>query len=65
MALDLDDVIFELYRLAETKEWDGTKTEEALAAAIEGMEHIWELRQADKRKTAMVKANKKQPRIWC
>jgi hypothetical protein len=65
MALDLDDVILELYRLAETKEWDDTKTDEALAAAIEGMEHIWELRQADKRKTAMVKANKKQPRIWC
>jgi hypothetical protein len=65
MALDLDDVILELYRLAETKEWDGTKTDEALAAAIEGMEHIWELRQADKRKTAMVEANKKQPRIWC
>jgi predicted house-cleaning noncanonical NTP pyrophosphatase (MazG superfamily) len=65
MALDLDDVILELYRLAETKEWDSKKTDEALAAAIEGMEHIWELRQADKRKTAMVKANKKQPRIWC
>lgn len=65
MALDLDDVILELYRLAETKKWDGTKTDEALAAAIEGMEHIWELRQADKRKTAMVEANKKQPRIWC
>jgi predicted house-cleaning noncanonical NTP pyrophosphatase (MazG superfamily) len=65
MALDLDDVIFELYRLAETKEWDGTKTDEVLAVAIEGMEHIWELRQADKRKTAMVKASKKQPRIWC
>jgi predicted house-cleaning noncanonical NTP pyrophosphatase (MazG superfamily) len=65
MALALDDVILELYRLAETKEWDGTKTDEALAAAVEGMEHIWELRQADKRKTAMVKANKKQPRIWC
>lgn len=65
MALDLDDVILELYRLAETKEWDGTKTDEALAVAIEGMEHIWELRQTEKRKTAMVKANKKQPRIWC
>ena len=65
MTLNLDDVILELYRLAETKQWDGAKTEEALAAAIEGMEQIWELRQADKRKTAMVKANKKQPRIWC
>ena len=65
MTINLDDVILELYRLAETKQWDGAKTEEALAAAIEGMEQIWELRQADKRKTAMVKANKKQPRIWC
>jgi hypothetical protein len=65
MTLNLDDVILELYRLAETKQWDGAKTEEALVAAIEGMEQIWELRQADKRKTAMVKANKKQPRIWC
>ncbi|HXY53470.1 MAG TPA: hypothetical protein VEM40_02225 [Nitrospirota bacterium] len=65
MTLNLDDVILELYRLAETKQWDGAKTEEALAAAIEGMEQIWELRQADKRKTAMVKANKKQPRMWC
>ncbi len=65
MALDLDDVILELYRLAETKEWAGTNTEEALAAAIEGMEQIWKLRQDDKRKSAMVQANKKQPRIWC
>jgi hypothetical protein len=65
MSLNLDDVILELYRLAETKQWDGEVTEEALAVAIEGMEQIWELRQADKRKTAMVNANKKQPRIWC
>ena len=65
MTLNLDDVILELYRLSETKQWDGAKTEEALAAAIEGMEQIWELRQAVKRKTSMVKANNKQPRIWC
>ena len=65
MAISLDDVVLELYRLAETKQWNGATTEEALVAAIEGMEQIWEFRQADKRKTAMVKANKKQPRIWC
>ena len=28
----------------------GKKTDEALVAAIEGMEKIWELRQADKSK---------------
>jgi hypothetical protein len=63
--MDLDDVILELYRLAETKDWEGKVTDEALSAAIEGMEQIWELRQADKRRVAMVNANKKQPRVWC
>ncbi len=63
--MKLEEVIFELYRIAETKKWEGNKTDEAIAAAIEGMEKIWELRQADKRKKAMVKANKKQPRLWC
>lgn len=63
--MDLDDVILELYRLAETKAWEGKATDEALSAAIEGMEQIWEMRQADRRRTAMVNANKKQPRVWC
>jgi len=63
--MKLEEVIFELYRLAETKEWDGKTTDEAIASAIEGMEKIWELKQADKRKSAMVRANKKQPRLWC
>ncbi len=63
--MSLEEVILELYRLAEVKEWEGKKTDEALSAAIEGMEKIWELREADKRKTAMVNANKKQPRVWC
>jgi hypothetical protein len=63
--MKLEEIILELYRIAETKKWDGKKTDEALAGAIEGMEKIWELKQADKRKKAMVKANKKQPRIWC
>ncbi len=63
--MKLEEVIFELYRLAETKAWDGKRSDEALTSAIEGMEKIWELQQADKRKSAMVRANKKQPRIWC
>jgi hypothetical protein len=63
--MTLDEVIFELYRLAETKTWDGRITDEALSSAIEGMEQIWELRQADKRRLAMVNANKKQPRVMC
>ncbi len=63
--MTLDEVIAELYRFAETRKWDGKKTEEALTSAIEGMEKIWELQQADRRRSAMVNANKKQPRIWC
>jgi hypothetical protein len=63
--MNIDQIIMELYRLAETRDWDGKTTDEALFAAIEGMELIWEQKQADKRKNAMVRANKKQPRIWC
>lgn len=63
--MDLDEVILELYRLAETKTWEGKRSDEALSMAIEGMERIWQLKQADKRRTAMVNANKKQPRMWC
>jgi hypothetical protein len=63
--MTLEEVIMELYRLGETKEWDGERTDEALSAAIEGMEKIWELRESDKRRAAMVNANKKQPRLWC
>ncbi len=63
--MTIEDVIMELYRLAETKTWKGKATDEALSSAIEGMEQLWELRQADKRRVAMVNANKKQPRIWC
>lgn len=62
--MNFEDVILELYRLAEKKTWDGKRTDEALSSAIEGMEKIWELQQADKRRIAMVNANKKQPRIW-
>lgn len=62
--MKLDDVIMELYRLAETKEWDGAVTDLALSSAIEGMEQIWEVHQADRMKSAMVMANKKQPRLW-
>ena len=62
--MTLDDVILELYRLAETKEWDGGRSNEALSMAIEGMEQIWSLRQADMRRNARVQVLKKQPRIW-
>ena len=62
--MTLDEVILELYRLAETKKWDSDSSDEALAAAIEGMEQIWTLRQADARRSAKVQALKKQPRIW-
>ena len=62
--MTLDEVILELYRLAETKEWDGKSSDEALASAIEGMEQIWTLRQADLRRSARVQALKKQPRTW-
>ncbi len=63
--MTIEDVIMELYRLAETRTWEGKATDEALSSAIEGMEQIWELRQADKRRVAMINANKKQPRTWC
>jgi hypothetical protein len=63
--MTFDQVILELYRLAETRDWDGKHTDEAIRAAIEGMEQLWEQKQADKRKQAMVHANRKQPRIWC
>jgi hypothetical protein len=63
MTLTIDEVILELYRLAETKTFDGQASNEALAAAIEGMEQIWTLRQADRRRSAM-RINRRQPRIW-
>lgn len=62
--MNLEEVILELYRLAETKHWEGNSTDEALSTAIEGMEKILELHQVKERRTAMVNANKKQPRLW-
>jgi hypothetical protein len=62
--MTLDEIILELYRLAETKKWDRARSDEALATAIEGMEQIWTLRQADMRRSARVQALKKQPRVW-
>jgi hypothetical protein len=61
--MTIDQVLIELYRLAESKAWDGKNTDEALLAAIEGMERIWEQKQTEKRRSAM--ARKKQYRIWC
>jgi hypothetical protein len=46
------------------KKWDNKLTDEALSMAIEGMEHIWELKQEDMIKNAMINASKKQPRVW-
>lgn len=63
--MNIDEAILELYRLAESGKRDGTVTDEALQAAIEGLEHIRELKWADMRKNAMLQANKKQPRVWC
>lgn len=63
MALTLDEVILELYRLAETRKWQKESTDEALVAAIEGLEQIWTLRQEDRRRNAM-NSGRKQPRVW-
>jgi hypothetical protein len=62
--MTIDEIILELYRLAETKKWNGKATDEALAAAIEGMEQIWTLRQADLRRSVKNQALKRQPRVW-
>jgi len=62
--MTFDEIILELYRLAETKEWNGKSTDEALSTAIEGMEQIWTLRQADLRRSVKTQALKRQPRIW-
>jgi hypothetical protein len=63
-CMTLDEVILELYRLAETKEWGGKNTDAALAAAIEGMEQIWTLRQADRRRSTKNQSIRRQQRIW-
>ncbi len=60
----LDEVILELYRLAETRKWNGQRTDKALFAAIEGMEHLLTIRLADKRRSAKANTGKKQPRLW-
>ena len=64
--MTFDEVILELYRVAETKKWDGKNTDEALAVAIEGMEQIWMLRQTEMRrglKASAASAVRKQPRM--
>ncbi len=63
--MTLDEVILELYRLAETKKWDGDRSDEAMALAVEGMEQIWTHRQAAVRRNAKAPTAKKQPRVWC
>jgi len=63
--MNFEQIIIELYRLAETKNWNGKATDEALSAAVEGMEYLWEQKQADKRRNVVSQAYKKPPRIWC
>ncbi len=64
IIMTLDEVILELYRLAETKKWNSAASDEALAVAIEGMEQIWSLRLADRKKGAKPNGARKQPRLW-
>ena len=64
IIMTLDEVILELYRLAETKKWNSAASDEALAVAIEGMEQIWSLRLADRKKSAKPNGARKQPRLW-
>jgi hypothetical protein len=64
IIMTLDEVILELYRLAEAKKWNGAASDEALAVAIEGMEQIWSLRLADRKKGAKPNGARKQPRLW-
>jgi len=64
--MTLDEVILELYRVAETKQWDGKNTDEALAVAIEGLEQILMLRQTEmmrNMKASASSAMRKQPRV--
>jgi hypothetical protein len=63
--MTLEDVILELYRLAESKKWNGKISDESVTAAIEGLEKIWEMQLADRRRAAMAQGSKRQPRIWC
>lgn len=62
--MTLDDVIVELYRLAETREWDGQTSDEALLIAIEGLEYIWAVSQEDKRGKAKAGMPRGAPRLW-
>lgn len=62
--MTLEEVILELYRLAETKEWDGGRTDEAVFAAIEGLEQIWALKQAEMQARPKAGAVKRPPRVW-
>jgi hypothetical protein len=64
IIMTLDEVILELYRLAETKKWNSAASDEALAVAIEGMEQIWSLRLTDRKKGAKPNGARKQPRLW-
>jgi len=62
--MNFDQVIIELYRLAETKNWNGKITDDALSAAVEGMELLWEQKRTEKKRSALIQA-RKITRIWC
>lgn len=62
--MTFDEVILELYRLAETRAWDGKASDEAVTTAIEALEQIWMLRQAEMRRGAKAGAHKRQQRLW-
>jgi len=62
--MSFDDVLLELYRLAESRAWDGKRSDEAMITAIEAMEQIWLLRQEEQRRIAKATANGRQPRLW-
>lgn len=62
--MTLDEVIVELYRLAETREWDGQTSDEALLIAIEGLEYIWAVSQKEKRDKAKAGILRGAPRVW-
>lgn len=62
--MTLNEVIEELYRLAETREWDGRTSDEALLIAIEGLEYIWAVSQEEKRDKAKAGILRGVPRVW-
>jgi hypothetical protein len=63
--MTLDEVILELYRLAESRQWNAERSDEAMVVSIEALEQIWMLKQEDRRRSAKANANRRQTRVWC